>query len=52
MRGCTSRHDNVDCLCCDAHDDELGIGDAHHLHVFNGYFSHELIRQTWFEEIF
>ena len=24
------------------------LGDAHHLHVFNGYFSHELIRQTWF----
>ena len=29
------------------YDDELGIGDAHHLHVFKGYLSHELIRQTW-----
>ena len=29
------------------YDDELGIGDAHHLHVFNGYLSHELIRQAW-----
>ena len=25
------------------YDDELGIGDAHHLHVFKGYLSHELI---------
>ena len=29
------------------YDEELGIGDAHHLHVFKGYLSHELIRQTW-----
>ena len=29
------------------HDYELGIGYAHLLHVFNGYLSHELIRQTW-----
>ena len=28
-------------------DDELGIGDAHHLHVFKGYLSHNSIRQTW-----
>ena len=29
------------------YDDELGFGDAHHLHVFKGYLSHEIIRQTW-----
>ena len=29
------------------YDDELGIGDAHHLHIFKGNLSHELIRQTW-----
>ena len=33
------------------YDDELGIGDTHHLHVFNGYLSHELIRQTWFAQV-
>ena len=29
------------------YNDELGIVDTHHLHVFKGYLSQELIRQTW-----
>ena len=29
------------------YDNELGIVDTHHLHVFKGYLSHEIIRQTW-----